>query len=96
MSVVGSHITVSVLVPVGSTVITMPLDEAAANEVGAGVIFADDPVSELVGRVPLSEMVGAEIPSPLVIVAVPAAELAVVEPTVPLKVVVGTLPSVVV
>jgi hypothetical protein len=101
MSVVGSHMLVSVLVAVGVTVITMPVDEAAAEEVGAKVSVAD-PVSELVGRVPLREpdvettavVVGAELS--VVRVAVPEAELAVVVMTVPFPVVVGALPPVVV
>jgi hypothetical protein len=102
MSVVGSHMLVSVLVAVGETVITIPVDEAAAEEVGAEVIVAD-PVSEVVGRVPLREpdvvettavVVGAELS--VVRVAVPEAELAVVEMTVPFPVVVGALPTLVV
>jgi len=101
MSVVGSHMLVSVLVAVGVTVITMSADEAAAEEVGAEVIVAD-PVSELVGRVPLREpdvettavVVGAELS--VVRVVLPEAELAVVEMTVPFPVVVGALESVVV
>jgi len=101
MSVVGSHMLVSVLVAVGVTVITMSADEAAAEEVGAEVIVAD-PVSELVGRVPLREpdvettavVVGAE-PS-VIRVVLPEAELAVVEMTVPFPVVVGALEMVVV
>jgi hypothetical protein len=101
MSVIGSHMLVSVLVAVGATVITMPVDEAAAEPVGAEVIVAD-PASELVGRVPLREpdvettavVVGAE-PS-VIRVVLPEAELAVVEMTVPFPVVVGALESVVV
>jgi hypothetical protein len=101
MSVIGSHMLVSVLVAVGVTVITMSADEAAAEEVGAEVIVAD-PVSELVGRVPLREpdvettavVVGAELS--VVRVVLPEAELAVVEMTVPFPVVVGALESVVV
>ena len=101
MSVVGSHMLVSVLVAVGVTVITMSADEAAAEEVGAEVIVAD-PVSELVGRVPLREpdvettavVVGAELS--VVRVVLPEAELAVVEMTVPFPVVVGALEMVVV
>jgi hypothetical protein len=99
MSVVGSHMLVSVLVAVGETVITISVDEAAAEEVGAEVIVAD-PVSEVVGRVPLREpdvetvVVGAELS--VVRVAVPEAELAVVEMTVPFPVVVGALPTLVV
>jgi hypothetical protein len=104
MSVVGSHMLVSVLVAVGATVITMPVDEAAAEEVGAEVIVADpvSEVSELVGRVPLREpdvenptvVVGAELS--VVRVVLPEAELAVVAMTVPFPVVVGALESVVV
>jgi len=99
MSVVGSHMLVSVLVAVGVTVITMPVDEAAAEEV-----IVADPRSELVvGRVPLREpdvvetiavVVGAELS--VVRVALPEAELAVVEMTVPFPVVVGALPPLVV
>jgi hypothetical protein len=99
MSVIGSHMLVSVLVAVGVTVITMPIDEAAAEEVGAEVIVAD-PASELVERVPLRELdaettvVGAELS--VVRVVLPEAELAVVEMTVPFAVVVGALEPVVV
>jgi hypothetical protein len=97
MSVVGSHMLVSVLVAVGVTVITIPVDEAAAEEV-----IVADPMSELVvGRVPLrapdvveTVVVGAELS--VVRVALPEAELAVVEMTVPFPVVVGALPPVVV
>jgi hypothetical protein len=98
MSVIGNHMLVSVLVAVGVTVITMPVDEAAAEEV-----IVADPVSELVGRVPLEKpdvettavvVVGAELS--VVRVALPEAELAVVEMTVPFPVVVGALPPVVV
>jgi hypothetical protein len=99
MSVVGSHMLVSVLVAVGVTVITMPTDEAAAEEVGAEVIVAES-ASELVERVPLRELdvettvVGAELS--VVRVVLPEAELAVVEMTVPFAVVVGALKPVVV
>lgn len=101
MSVVGSHMLVSVLVAVGVTVITTSVDEAAADEVGAEVIVAD-PVSELVGRVPLREpdvetsavVVGAELS--VLRVVLPEAELAVVAMTVPFPVVVGALELVVV
>jgi hypothetical protein len=98
MSVVGSHMLVSVFVAVGVTVITRSVDEAAAEEV-----IVADPMSELVvGRVPLrapdvettAVVVGAELS--VVRVALPEAELAVVEMTVPLPVVVGALPPLVV
>jgi len=99
MSVVGSNMLVSVFVAVGVTVITISLDEAAADEV-----IVADPMSELVvGRVPLEApdvvettavVVGAELS--VVRVALPEAELAVVEMTVPFPVVVGALPAVVV
>jgi hypothetical protein len=81
------------LVAVGATVITISVDEAAAEEVGAEVIVAD-PVSELVGRVPLRVVVGAELS--VVRVVLPEAKLAVVEMTVPFPVVVGALEMVVV
>lgn len=97
MSVVGSHMLVSVFVAVGVTVITISVDEAAADEV-----IVADPMSELVvGRVPLEApdvvetvVVGAELS--VVRVVLPAAELALVETTVPFPEVVGALPALVV